>query len=322
MPTPEPTASPEPVYNGLPSPVASLRASPASPIIPQNAPWATTYTRTSAAPTRTYVWQAPVTSVPYIASVPPGAIWRPLPTLAAYAQTKPLQNTAPAAPAAGPSANGSAATAALFKELARSVKDALSAPETEPQDATCVTPAEFVRCFEPHERRFEEFLEKTQRGEYAALGLVPTMIPKDASVIKSEGYDPMDEGMFQHICVYACINDVHSLYRLMSCFILSILSIFVNRIRFRLLLVCCSCSVFVCRPSQPFVPRFTSCPSLIIYDFADQGCIQRPAHPPRIYYSLRAVLLPLSPFHTRRHFLYFKPHNNSNPIIVSSCSCQ
>lgn len=75
------------------------------------------------------------------------------------------------------------------------MKDALSAPETEPQDATCVTPAEFVRCFEPHERRFEEFLEKTQRGEYAALGLVPTMIPKDASVIKSEGYDPMDEGM-------------------------------------------------------------------------------------------------------------------------------
>lgn len=58
-----------------------------------------------------------------------------------------------------------------------------------------------MRRFELHERRFEEFLEKTQRGEYAALGLLPTMIPKDVPTIKSEGHEPMDEGVSQHICM-------------------------------------------------------------------------------------------------------------------------
>ena len=89
--------------------------------------------------------------------------------------------------------NGGVATAALLKELALSVKDALSEPEAELNDAERVTPAEFVRRFEPHEQRLEEFLVKAQRGEYAALGLVPSMVPKD-TYVKPEGYEPMDEG--------------------------------------------------------------------------------------------------------------------------------
>ncbi|KAF7793629.1 hypothetical protein EIP86_004744 [Pleurotus ostreatoroseus] len=184
LPTPEATASPEPVYRNLPSPAESIKGSPVSPILPQNGTWTLSRVSKVGDPVA-YKWKTTSTQASYVTTQPPQL--KPF-----HATAGPSHGLFSAPPQAGPSMNGGVTTAALLKELALSVKDALSEPEAELNDAERVTPAEFVRRFEPHEQRLEEFLVKAQRGEYAALGLVPSMVPKD-TYVKPEGYEPMDE---------------------------------------------------------------------------------------------------------------------------------